>query len=220
MIRTISTSLACIFKYPESIDRRDLISFLKEKGYLLPKPKREELVTESGRSIGEIVEEPFLVAYKEEDEGIRIIYNNNANLPGLSQSSFVSVIGPEFESTFSNFEVILEYIRNKKLESDIRMYEATFTGLVEREDLKSNISEFFKLEKMSKLEELLNQAPRPAGFRVRGQNPTEANWFDLMIDTATTENPKLSLFRLIIRYDDYNKYNELSKLIENIIGGI
>jgi len=220
MIRTISTSLACIFGYPEAIDRRELASFLKEEGFALPKPKKEELITESGRSVGEIVEEPILTAHKEGEEEIKIIYNNNANLIGIPSSSFVTVVGSDFECTFRNFELIYKYLRNKKLEGEIKIYEATFTGLVESEDLKGRVSEFFNPERISKLAGLLNQTPAPAGFRMRGKSPSKANWFDLLVDTTATENPKLSLLRLIVRYEDYNQYKELPKLIRSVVEAI
>jgi hypothetical protein len=218
MIRVISTSLACIFEYPEVIDWRDLGTFLRERGFVIPKPKREEVFTESGKPIGEVVEVPVMVAYRsEEGEEIRIIYNNNANLVGYPTSSFVTVVSASFENTYETFMQIFEYIKSKKLDSDIRMYEATFTGLIEKEGLKDRIYKFFRVDEVNKFANLLSQTPMPVGFRIRGQNPSEENWFDLMFDTMATQNPKLNLLRLVIRYGSYDKYKELPALINRII---
>ncbi len=38
-----------------------------------------------------------------------------------------------------------------------------------------------------------------------------------MIDTSLSENPKLSLLRLIIRLSDYSEYLEIPSRIEEIV---
>lgn len=218
MIRVISTSLACIFGYSDAVDRRDLTEYLKDKGFTIPHVKREEIITSSGLPIGEAFAEPPIVAYRVEDGNkIDVLYNNNANLIGFPSSSFVTVVSRDFDSTYSVFELIYNYLSDKKLDRDIKIYEATFTGLVEKEGLKERIQELFVSDKLSKFKKVLHQSPILTSYRVRGDNPREPGWYDLLIDTAASENPKLSLVRLVIRYADYYEYTKLRRLVEEVV---
>ncbi|RLI77231.1 hypothetical protein DRP05_10700, partial [Archaeoglobales archaeon] len=147
MIRINTTTLACIFNYPEMVDRQTLVEYLEENGFKRIGPMKEDLITESGRPVGEIVQEPHIVAHKE-DEDIDVIYNNRALLIGFPSSSFITVIGTKFERVMENFEIIYNFLKDKDLISDISLYEATFTGFIESKGISSRIPEFFILEKL------------------------------------------------------------------------
>ncbi len=64
MLRTLSTSLACIFEYPDVIDKKELADYLRENGYLIPQMEREEVITSSDFIVGETFTQLPTVAYK------------------------------------------------------------------------------------------------------------------------------------------------------------
>ena len=97
------------------------------------------------------------------------------------------------------------------------MYEATFTGFVEKEKLKEKIQGLFVSSKLSKFEEIFHQSPTITSYRVRGANPQEPGWYDLLLDTAASENPKLNLIRLVIRFSDYSEYIKLQELVKKAV---
>jgi len=221
MLRILSTSLACIFGYPDIIDRKDLANYLKEKGYMLPTMKREEILTSSGFPIGEAFAEPPIVAYKiDGTDKIDILYNNNAKLAGFPSSSFVSVVSGDFERTYETFKLIQSYISERGISNEIKIYEATFTGLVEKEGLKEKVYSFLPPEDAHKFESVLHQTPALISFRIRGDNPQTPNWYDLMIDTSVSENPKLSLIRLVMRFSEPAEYPKIYDKIREIVAVI
>lgn len=221
MLRTLSTSLACIFEYPDIIDRKDLSNYLKEKGFMLPTMKKEEILTSSGFPLGEAFAEIPIIAYRsEETDKINILYNNNAKLAGFPSSSFVSVVSGDFEKTYETFKLIQSYISDKGLSNEIKIYEATFTGLVEKEELKERVRNFLPPEEASKFESVLTQSPVLISFRIRGDDPQTSGWYDLMIDTSVSENPKLSLLRFVTRFDEPIEYLKIKGKIKEILAVI
>ncbi len=221
MLRTLSTSLACIFGYPDIIDRKDLANYLKEKGYMLPTMKREEILTSSGFPIGEAFAEPPVVAYKMNGtDKIDILYNSNAKLAGFPSSSFVSVVSGDSEKTYETFKLIQSYVSDKGISNEIKIYEATFTGLVEKEGLKEKIHSFLPPEDARKFENVLHQTPTLISFRIRGDNPQMPDWYDLMIDTSASENPKLSLIRFVTRFGEPTEYLKINDKIKEIVAVI
>ena len=86
-----------------------------------------------------------------------------------------------------------------------------------KEELKEKIRSFLHSEDANKFEHILKQSPILTSIRVRGIDPKNPGWYDLMIDTSLSENPKLSLLRLIIRLSDYSEYLEIPSRIEEIV---
>ena len=219
MIRVHSTSLACIFAYSDAIDRRDLVEYLKDKGFNIPRMKREEIFTSSGIPVGEMFAELPILAYKEDDIGnkIDVLHNNHTRLIGFPISSFITVVSQDINAVYSNFELIYGYLQERNLHTEISIYEATFTGLIEKEDLKERIKYFFVTDKLNNFSKVFEQVPTPVSYRVRGDDPQKDGWYDLVLDTAASDNPKLSLLRLVIRMAEYTNYRKLEKIIRKIV---
>jgi hypothetical protein len=213
MIRTIAITLACIFKYPEAVNKQDFKKYLIENDFTLKQPKKEILLN-SDRVVGTtIIADKYV-----ESDMIRIIYNSNANLTGYPATSFITVMSTNFEKTFEVFKsLVFKYVRDRKLDSEIVMYEATFTGFIEKDNLIDSIRKYFMLDNINRFGELLGQESLPVGFRVKGINPTDENWFDLLIDTSfIAQNPKLSFLRLVMRYRNYENFRNLKEIVNRI----
>ncbi len=214
MIRPIAITLACIFKYPEAINQQDLKKYLIENDFMLKQPKIDTLVNPDR------VVDTTIVAYRnDESDMIRVIYNSNANLTGYPTASFITVMSPNFEKTFKVFKsLVFKYVKDRKLDNEIIMYEATFTGFIEKSNLINNICKYFTLSKIKRFGELLGQESLPVGFRVKGSNPTDENWFDLLVDTSyIAQNPKLSFLRLVMRYRNYENFRNLKEIVNRIV---
>jgi len=216
-IRVDTTALACIFKYPDALNVSSIVEFLETKGFERIGTTREEVVTKSGIPIGEIVQQLPIIARKK-DKAIEILYNPNASLLGFPYSSFITVRGTNVKDVLDNFRIISEYLSKENLSSDIALYEATLTGFVEFKNISNKIIKMFNLQKLSKIAELLQEA-KPVAFRLRGTNPNSPKWFDLILDSALL-NPNLSFVRFIIRYDDFNKYEQIEEILKNTIMGV
>ncbi len=215
MIRILSTSLACIFKYPEAIDLDSFLKYLEKKEFKRTEPKRERIISESGILAGEIEFLPTIVAKKTVNgKRIEVFYNRASSLIGFPDSSFITVVGEKILDVLKNFRLVLQFLESCRKIDEIAMYEATLTGFLEFKRVIDHIPKLFS-DRLHVVKEVL-QEPQPIGFRLRGKDPRSPKWYDLLIDCGV-KNPNLALVRFVVRYDDYTVYENIESDLKNLV---
>lgn len=219
-----SFSIASVFKFPDVIDKADLLEQLDNKNFdVVEEVEEKRIPVEEAGVRGEVRIGKNRIATK---GNVDILYNPHVSLAGFPKSSFLTAKGSNPRETKINFTNIYKIAKNmdENIDSKIALYESVSEGRIRsgKESFKQ-IARIWDENKKKKIAGILDADPDSMGGGVRllresWENSSNPGWFDLILDSSA-ENPYVYIFRFVKRVEDFKeiKFNNIENYLRELV---
>lgn len=210
-----SFALGIVFPYPSPVSENKLKGWLAEEDF--------ELRTREGGGI--VFGSSGGVQFETPEEGIarrnglRILYNADANLNGFSSSAFITAKSPEepdHEEVISFTEEMLNWLEGMGEAESVATYEVTIQGLIRTEDTH-DLTVLFTNEALDWNESVGGSEGRGITARFESTAANDSNeWYRFLIDENARGNPNLWGVNFVRRFPSISSING-EELVNSII---
>lgn len=194
---------AILFRYPNPVENQQLKRALVEELDYESVPSGGPFISqdEAGGFIG-FGADSNVVA---EDNALKVVYNEQANLRGLNNCAFITVReeNGDFERLYDKFTPLKDLIvDNLGAPGEVTSYELTVNGNVLLDDF-TDLTGMFSEWILDELKEFSGAEQNGTAVRLESEASPE-NWFRLTIDTKNSNNPLKWSLNYLNRREDYS----------------
>ena len=144
-----------------------------------------------------------------EKESLRVLLNQNADLEGLPDSSFITFkdpTGKHLDDVLSAVDTFWEEYNDINIVDECVFVELTYEGYIRVEKDNHALTRLVNTESISPLNELSEADPKTTAIHFQAdQSGDQIGWYHLQFNSESSGNPRLWAFKIVRRNSTYKE---------------
>lgn len=202
-----TVAIGQIFPYQNPVGRGRLENWIRQQGFDLIDSDAQQAINVGPQGMS-VQGEEGIAKY----DDLRLLFDDDANLAGFSNSSFITIKNinnVDFTSTIEQSYNLFNWL-DEELDAaeDIVTFEVTIQGLI-RTGRNYTISKYLSEDSFELLSDLGGHSGEGVTVRFESSAEEDTNdWYRLLLDEKAVGNPNIWGVKLVTRYDSIDAINE------------